>query len=320
MFFVIQRKDWKDITTPEQKPDNCYDEYGISLIAVLVDVKSNKLLNSTSRWNHVVLPKSGAADTMFENWQQLNKAVKLDVESICRDECKELREKLQQKLNTANEVVAKILKNAKIITDVTVPKEFHKIMTEINIPFGVESIGDHAFLNCTSLKSIIIPDSVESIGSYTFAYCTSLKHITIPGSVKSIGDGAFACCTSLKSIIMPNSIESIKYATFYNCESLKNITIPDSVKSIGDSVFEKCISLKNIAIPNSIKHIGRTAFGNCKSLRNITLPDIVESIEDYAFYRCTSLKEVIFKGKMMDEVKAMDYYPWGIKDISIIRC
>ena len=40
----------------------------MSLIAILVDVATNKLLNSTSRWNHVVLPKSGAADTMFESW------------------------------------------------------------------------------------------------------------------------------------------------------------------------------------------------------------------------------------------------------------
>ena len=66
----------------------------MSLIAILVDVQSNKLMNSTSRWNHVVLPVSGAADMMFENWQQLNKAVRLNVEKLCLDECKELREKL----------------------------------------------------------------------------------------------------------------------------------------------------------------------------------------------------------------------------------
>ena len=69
MFFVIEAKDWKSIKAPNAKPENCYDRYGMSLIAILVDVKTNKLLNSTSRWNHVVLPKSGAADTMFESWQ-----------------------------------------------------------------------------------------------------------------------------------------------------------------------------------------------------------------------------------------------------------
>ena len=68
MFFVIEREDWQKVNSPDEKPKDCYDEYGMSLIAILVDVKTNKLLNSTSRWNHVILPTSGAADTMFESW------------------------------------------------------------------------------------------------------------------------------------------------------------------------------------------------------------------------------------------------------------
>ena len=67
MFFVVEAENWQEVKAPEQKPENCYDEYGMSLIAILVDVQTNKLLNSTSRWNHVVLPKSGAADMMFES-------------------------------------------------------------------------------------------------------------------------------------------------------------------------------------------------------------------------------------------------------------
>ena len=69
MFFVIKQKGWQNIKPPDPKTTDCYDEYGMSLIAILVDVKTNKLLNSTSRWNHIILPKSGAADTMFESWK-----------------------------------------------------------------------------------------------------------------------------------------------------------------------------------------------------------------------------------------------------------
>ena len=68
MFFVIERDGWQKIKAPDPKTADCYGEYGMSLIAILVDVATNRLLNSTSRWNHVVLPKSGAADTMFESW------------------------------------------------------------------------------------------------------------------------------------------------------------------------------------------------------------------------------------------------------------
>ena len=55
-------------------------------------------------------------------------------------------------------------------------------------------------------------------------------------------------------------------------------------------------------------------------MKSIEIPESVKSIGYWAFDNCTSLEEVIFKGKTMDQVKAMKYYPWDIKDESIIKC
>ena len=115
--------------------------------------------------------------------------------------------------------------------------------------------------------------------------------------VKIIKNDAFWNCTSLKSIMISNSVKSIEDYAFWNCTSLESITIPDSVKSIGDNAFESCTSLESIIIPDSVKSIG-----------------------DSAFWNCASLKEVIFKGKTIDQVKAIDYYPWDITNTSVIRC
>ena len=102
----------------------------------------------------------------------------------------------------------------------------------------------------------------------------------------------------------------------------KNITkyvIPDSVKRIFNWAFSCCKSLKEIIIPDSVTCIGCCAFYYCESLSSITIPNNVTSIGYNAFSGCESLKEVIFKGKTLDEVKQMKYYPFGIEDESIIK-
>ena len=113
----------------------------------------------------------------------------------------------------------------------------------------------------------------------------------------AIGHCAFSGCSSLTSIKIPNSVKRIGYSAFYECTSLTSIKVPESVWYIGDWVFYKCKSLESIIIPASVKNIGYNVFAFCRSL-----------------------KSIVFKGKTMEQVKAMRYYPWGIASRLITAC
>ena len=57
---------------------------------------------------------------------------------------------------------------------------------------GTKTIGEGAFLNCTSLYDVRLNDGLEKIGISAFAVCDSLKSITIPASVTTIEGNPFS--------------------------------------------------------------------------------------------------------------------------------
>lgn len=124
-------------------------------------------------------------------------------------------------------------------------------LVSIRFPLGIETVGGHAFENCTSLIEIeVIP---YIIGEYAFANCTSLSEFDF-GVAKKIGKGAFANCTSLVKAEMENIICDIGRAigeqAFLNCKSLSSIILDglytDSLVTIGDKAFYGCDQLTGI--------------------------------------------------------------------------
>ena len=123
--------------------------------------------------------------------------------------------------------------------------------TVTNVPASVTSIGDYAFSNCSSLKSISLPSSVTSIGERAFESCISLTSITIPSSVKTIGDYAFSSCSSLKSISLPSSVTSIGKRAFVDCSNLATVTMEATEPpTLGSSAFSNTSTGLQILVPN----------------------------------------------------------------------
>lgn len=73
----------------------------------------------------------------------------------------------------------------------------------IIIPETVKIIGDEAFRDCKSLRSIIIPDGVKKIGFSAFRNCNQFQSVTLPKNLSTIGEAAFKSCRELTEVNIP---------------------------------------------------------------------------------------------------------------------
>ena len=247
--FVLAKKGWKDIPFDSE---SCLlnlgkDDYGNSLIAIRAN-KYGEIDRVTLRCNHQGV--EGIADNQY-TVPELSKLVGFNVED---------------KIQEFGDFEESPIKDGIYYYDGgEVPEELQEIIEKVIVKEGVTKIGEYAFYDCTSLKSITIPNSVTKIDDFAF-YHTSLESITIPDSVTKIGKSAFSYCASLKSITIPNSVTEIDEFAFYECKSLESITIPNSVTRIGNRAFKWCGSLKSIIIPDSVTKIETHAFYGCSNL------------------------------------------------------
>ena len=154
--------------------------------------------------------------------------------------------------------------------------------TIIEIKDGTTSISDHAFSDCTGLKSITIPACVTEIGDYAFRGCESLSSLNLPEHWPTFGRGVFEDCVGITSICIPEGTTIISDDCFSGCTKLAEVSFPKSLIKIGYRSFYHCDSLKSIKLPPRLVRIGESAFAYC-GLINVTIPQSVTELR-HPFY------------------------------------
>lgn len=185
-------------------------------------------------------------------------------------------------------------------------------VVDLVVPASIPKIGNLAFYNCTSIKSVTIS---TDIGERAFLGCTALQSVTLNGnltlgqsvfrgsssivSVSFLGgkitmnDYDFAECIALKHITFDDCEVTLGQWAFDSCTSLESIDFSDCITELSCGVFQKCTSLKAVVINKHIKTVGTGAFANCTSLSDVTIENGVETIDSSAFSGCTALKSIV---------------------------
>lgn len=150
-------------------------------------------------------------------------------------------------------------------------------LKNIKLPMDVVRIEKDAFLNCSSLRSIVIPATVSSI--VPSAGCTSLEEISV--------SGANTAYTSSDGVLLSGDAKSILW---FPMGKRGDYALPSTVTAVGPYAFREC-SIEKFVFPAGLNKIGECAFYNSK-VREVALPSTLKLLPTGVFQKCADLKTV----------------------------
>ena len=148
----------------------------------------------------------------------------------------------------------------------------NQTLKSVTLPTNVRfyEIGDEAFAGCTNLESPDFSKWLCRIGEKAFQNCISLKSIVWNGqSWVTAESSAFAGCTGLGSVTMSGTPVTLEDNAFEGCTSLTSVELSGSSVKIGNNVFKGCTNLEKITLPKEIESFGKNVFDGCTSLTKI---------------------------------------------------
>lgn len=160
---------------------------------------------------------------------------------------------------------------------------------------GTREIPSYAFKDRTDIREVRFEEPVRlsSVGEYAFLGCSSLRSITLPSGLLKLGEGCFRECVELTAIVIPATVKEIPKGMCMWNVSLTDVVFPSALRDIGAHAFAYCRALASVKIPASVEHIGSNAFSRCSTLSDVELPRGMKELESYAFSDCVSLKSAI---------------------------
>jgi hypothetical protein len=173
-------------------------------------------------------------------------------------------------------------------------------LTSVTFPAELQTVGNYAFYQCSSLTSVTFPAELQTVGTYAFYQCSSLTSVTFPAELQTIGNYAFSRCSSLVSVTFPAAFQTIGTYAFSQCSSLVSVTFPAELQTIGTYAFSQCSSLASVDFQCELTEIPSSMFRSCSALASIILPDSVTKIAAGVFEGCTSLKFIHLPKNLTD--------------------
>ena len=214
------------------------------------------------------------------------------------------------------------------------PLDLGQIEDDTDLPLA--GLAEGAFANCQKLSGVTLPTGANTLGAHAFSNCTALASAILPGtfSWNDAGAGAFEGCSALeqlglssqavvaRKLVLPAGATTLADALFAGCAQFTSFVGPD-VTSLGARVFDGCSALATATFAgdlcalatlgeadfrgtaltqtmdftgSSITAIPASLFENCTGVSLVKLPATVTSVGAAAFKNIALGASVSFAG------------------------
>lgn len=220
--------------------------------------------------------------------------------------------KKQKKLQEVVDAKAKAQMSSFVIDETGTLTKYTGSYADVYIPSSVKRIGDSAFKECKTMKTIWLSYSVNTLCKNAFSNCTSLKSVYVTEGLEYIGDGAFMSCYALDFFSIDKNVCHIGDGAFAYCKSLL-IAVKKGNKHFKEGKKDLAIytkdgktlvayspgsSVSEFKVPKKVTRIRSTAFGGALALTSVTLPSGLCQIEDFVLAGCARLRTVNIPSKV----------------------
>lgn len=228
--------------------------------------------------------------------------------------------------------------------------------TDLVVPSDVETIGEHAFENCSSIQSVTVPKSVTQIERIAFAGCCNLKVVTFEGNAPQLNKGIFETAQPFEGVLA-NAFhpkgdgtwsDEIRKGMGRNLiwHEIGDPSNPIPANACGPNAtwafdsetgilrisgygqmtdfsyhglpWESIVNeIKSVVIEPGITSIGNYAFNNCSNLIDISIPEGIETIGLNAFADCVNLTRVTLPKSLSQVGEGAFYCCNSLQEVNI---